>query len=66
MRGTTHKTVKRNVERHNAGGRGAQRRAGGHNYDLVRDLVGERVRKTEGRISAKRLLPVARTAGYEG
>jgi len=66
MCGTTHKTVRRIVERHNAGGGGAQRKQRGHNYDLVRELVAERVRKTEGRISAKRLLPAARTAGYAG
>jgi len=37
-----------------------------HNYDQVRDLVGARVEKTKARISAKRLLPVARAAGYGG
>ena len=30
-----------------------------HNYDVVRDVVAERVAKTQGRITAKRLLPVA-------
>ena len=30
------------------------------------DLVAERVEKSQGRISAKRLLPIARAAGYEG
>ena len=29
-------------------------------------MVAEQVTKTHGRISAKRLLPAARTAGYEG
>ena len=38
----------------------------GHNYDGVADLVAERVEKTSGRISAKRLLPAARAAGYGG
>ncbi len=38
----------------------------GHNYDGVRVLVTERVRASAGRISAKRLLPAARTAGYAG
>ena len=38
----------------------------GRNYDLVRDLVAERVEKTQGRITAKRLLPAARAAGFEG
>ena len=65
--GTTHKTVRRVVERHNAGGAAPQRKDRGHNYDEVRDAghrAGARVRK--GRISAKRLLPAARTAGYAG
>ena len=30
------------------------------------DLVAERVAKSAGRISAKRLLPIARAAGYDG
>ena len=37
-----------------------------HNYDAVTDIIAERVAKTEGRISAKRLLPVVRAAGYAG
>lgn len=37
-----------------------------HNYDDVRDVVAERVAKTYGRITAKRLLPVALAAGYDG
>lgn len=61
--GTTHKTVKRVVE--------AAERTGPlervvHNYDGVRELVVERVEKTQGRITAKRLLPVAVAAGYTG
>ena len=32
----------------------------------VADLVAERVAATSGRISAKRLLPAARAAGYAG
>jgi transposase len=63
---TTHKTVKRIVERHNAGGVASQRKQRGHNYDEVRALVAEQVKKTYGRISAKRLLPAARAAGYAG
>jgi transposase len=54
------------VERHNAGGAAAPRRDRGRNYEDVRGLVAERVRKSQGRISAKRLLPAARTAGYGG
>ena len=64
--GTTHKTVKRIVQRHNAGGAAPPRQDRGHNYDEVRALVTERVRVSRGRISAKRLLPAARAAGYGG
>src|SRR5450755_4820908 len=64
--GTTHKTVKRVIARHEAGGAAAERADRGHNYDGVAALVAERVGKTSGRISAKRLLPAARAAGYAG
>ncbi|WP_406265554.1 IS21 family transposase [Nocardia sp. NBC_00881] len=64
--GTTHKTVKRVVERVEAGGRPPERAPRSRNYDSVQDLVAERVAKSKGRISAKRLLPAARAAGYEG
>jgi len=64
--GTTHKTVRRVIARHEAGGGAPARLPRGHNYDRVADLVAERVDKTAGRISAKRLLPAARAAGYEG
>ncbi len=37
-----------------------------HNYDSVTFVVAERVEKTQGKISAKRLLPVAQAAGYAG
>ena len=62
--GTTPKTVKRAVL-------GAAESVIGtglvsHNYDAVRDIVVERVAKTQGRISAKRLLAVAVAAGYVG
>jgi transposase len=66
MCGTTHKTVRRVVEAHEAGGRAPDRIDRSHNYDSVRTLVTERVRVSQGRISAKRLLPAARTAGYGG
>lgn len=46
--GTAHKTVRRVVERHNAGGVAPERRDRGHNYDEVRVLVAERVRATQG------------------
>ena len=64
--GTTHKTVKRVVERAEAGGEPPQRAARPRNFDAVRDVVAERVAKSGGRISAKRLLPIARAAGYAG
>jgi transposase len=64
--GTTHRTVKRIVDAQLAGGQplGCVPRV--HNYDGVVELVGRRVRETSGRISAKRLLPAARAAGYDG
>lgn len=37
-----------------------------HNTDAVRDLIHERVAATDGRITAKRLLPRARAMGYAG
>jgi hypothetical protein len=52
--GTTHKTVKRVIERHEAGGAAPERVPRGHNYDEVAALVAGRVEKTSGRISAKR------------
>jgi transposase len=64
--GTTHKTVKRVIARHEAGGGAPPRVPRGRNYDGVAVLVAGRVSKTSGRISAKRLLPAARAAGYMG
>jgi transposase len=64
--GTTHKTVKRVVERAEAGGERPPREPRPYNFDQVRGLVAERVAKSAGRISAKRLLPIAQAAGYEG
>lgn len=66
MCGTTAKTVRRAVARHEAGGQAPARPARVRNYASVSELVGERVAATKGRISAKRLLAAARTAGYEG
>ena len=63
--GTTHKTVKRVVERAEAG-QPPQRATRPRNFDQVADLVAERVAKSAGPISAKRLLPIARAAGYDG
>jgi transposase len=64
--GTTHKTVKRVIAQHEAGGAAPTRASRGHNYDGVAALVAGRVEKTAGRISARRLLPAARAAGYAG
>ncbi|MHA6793480.1 IS21 family transposase [Pseudonocardia bannensis] len=63
---TTPKTVRRVIERHEAGGVVPQRKPRSRNYESVAELVVGRVEKTKGRISAKRLLPEARAAGYEG
>ena len=64
--GTTHKTVKRVVDRAEAGSAAPERAARVCNYEQVRELVAERIAKSGGRISAKRLLPIAKTAGYDG
>ncbi|MEP7021945.1 MAG: IS21 family transposase [Pseudonocardiales bacterium] len=63
MCGVTHKTVKRIVEQHRAGVDRVQRR---RNYESVRALVASEINDTKGRMSAKRLLPTARAAGYAG
>jgi hypothetical protein len=60
--GTTHKTVKRVLDRHQRGQ--IRRRAPRDPLTApVASLIADRVRKSDGRISAKRLLPVAQTAG---
>ena len=67
--GTTHKTVRRVIEAHQASSRGepaVPRAVRGRNYDSVAQFVVEKVNDTAGRISAKRLLPAARAVGYEG
>jgi len=64
--GTTAKTVRRVIARHEAGGAVPARAPRARNYDAVIELVAERVEKTKGRISAKRLLPTARAGGYAG
>ena len=69
MCGTTHRTVKKVVTEELARMSGQPlpaRKARVSNTQVVRDLVGQRVTASRGRISAKRLLPVARAAGYEG
>ena len=65
--GTTHKTVKRVIERRQAGEDfDTPRRQLPRNTDVVATVIEVKVRATDGRISAKRLLAVARTAGYTG
>lgn len=64
--GTTHKTVRRVIERAEAGEQRPVRAPRPANYERVRELVAQAVRDSCGRISAKRLLPRARAAGYAG
>jgi hypothetical protein len=68
MCGTTHKTAKRIIEAAQQGEVSAQRRSSQRrrNYDSVAALVADKVDKSKGRFSAKRLLPAARAAGYDG
>jgi transposase len=66
MCGTTPKTVKRSVEAAERHASGVDPERARHNYDRVRDLVAERVAKTKGRISAKRLGPIVAATGYVG
>ena len=66
MCGVDPKTVKQVVENHDNGGRPPNRARRSHNYDVVADVVAGRVKSTRARISAKRLLPEARAAGYDG
>ena len=65
--GTTDKTVKRALERQQAGGPGARRpRLQARNTDPVLTVIAQKVKDTDGRITAKRLLPLVKAAGYEG
>jgi transposase len=66
--GTTHKTVKRVVVANQAGEPAdrPRRPAGLKNTDCVRDLLAEKIKATDGRVSAKRLLPLVKAAGYTG
>ncbi|HZU72099.1 MAG TPA: IS21 family transposase [Acidimicrobiales bacterium] len=65
MCGCDPKTVKRALERP-VGAQPSKRAERARNYDVVRDLVAQRVERTRARISAKRLLAEARAAGYSG
>jgi transposase len=66
--GTTHRTVKRVIDANRDAAVLETRRPRVlvRNTDIVRDVIAEKVRATDGRISAKRLLPMARSAGYTG
>jgi len=67
--GTTHRTVKRVVNgeiTRMSGQPVAARKARVRNTEGVREVVVQKVKASKGRISAKRLLPVARAAGYVG
>jgi len=64
--GTTHKTVRRVVTAALVGEQLPPRRVRDRNFDSVAELVRDKVAKTQGQISAKRLLPVAVAAGYAG
>jgi hypothetical protein len=65
MCGTTHKTVRRIIEADGVPGTAARTQRA-RNYDAVVEVVRTRVARTSARISAKRLLPEARAAGYAG
>lgn len=62
--GTTPKTVRRVVERRSRPA--AERPARPRNTDPLTALMAEKVRATDGWISAKRPLPACRAAGYRG
>jgi transposase len=64
--GTTHKTVRRVIERAEAGGVRPARKDRERNYASVRELVTARVVGSKGRMQAKQILPIARAAGFEG
>lgn len=64
LTGTTHKTVRRVVERR--GQPPIERPARPRVTDPYLELIAAKVQRTDGRISAKRLLPLCRAAGYTG
>jgi transposase len=66
MCGCDPKTIKRALARVTAGDAPVSRAVRPHNYDAVAAVVATRVASTSARISAKRLLPEARAAGYLG
>jgi transposase len=62
--GTTHKTVRRVVQRRSAPS--SERPPRPRSTDAFEKVIEDKIRSSDGRISAKRLLPVCRAAGYEG
>jgi transposase len=66
MCGVDAKTVKRKVLAELAGVETEGRAPMVRNIEVARKVVTEKVSETRGRISAKRLLPIAQTAGYQG
>lgn len=69
MCGVDPKTVKRKVEAHRRGAvdeHRARRAPVAKNTDIARTVVIDKINETKGRMSAKRLLPIARAAGYSG
>jgi transposase len=65
--GTTHKTVTRVLQRRAAGQQPGRRRSPGPGLaEPFTELIAAKVQATDGRITAKRLLPVVRAAGYTG
>jgi len=67
--GVDPKTVKRKVALRDAGqldDERASRAPVPSNTDVVKDLVAKRVDETKAKITAKRLFPVAKAAGYAG
>lgn len=66
MCGTTHRTVRAVLDRAAQGRSGPTPKPRTRNVDGFEELVAARVKASHGRISAKKLLPAARAAGYEG
>lgn len=62
--GTTHKTVRRVIERRD--GAAAERPPRPKATDRHVELIATKVKATAGRISAKRLMPLLRAEGYTG
>lgn len=69
MCGCDPKTVKRKVEAHRRSELVAERRSRPkpvRNTEIARQVVTDKIAETKGKMTAKRLLPIARAAGYSG